>query len=135
MKFKKCVQEEADGCGISCVASILNISYKKALRLFGKKPKHRQGYYCKEIINALKKKRKNYSYKKANKTTKRYLKVPGTIVFIKPSKKYPIGHYLLKTNKGWMNPWVNYPSMNPAKSGFEKKLPNSAQWIIFKNYI
>jgi len=56
----------------------------------------------------------------------------GAIVFVERSKKYPAGHYLIKTKKGWMNPWINFPNISSAKSGFQKVLPGKAQWIIYQ---
>jgi len=80
----------------------------------------------------LKKRHLDYKSSKVNDKTKKYLNKIGSIVFIKRSKKWPSGHYLLKTSKGWMNSWINYPKTNPTKSGFNKKLPGEAQWIIYK---
>ncbi|MGA2130466.1 MAG: cysteine peptidase family C39 domain-containing protein [Candidatus Pacearchaeota archaeon] len=132
MNLKPIMQEHTAGCGIACTASILNINYKKALKFFNKKYVSRRGYYCNEIVKALNKNGLNYQYVKVNNKTKKFLQKPGTIVFVERSKKYDIGHYVLKTNKGWMNPWVNYPNLNPVNAGFEKKLPGKAQWIIYK---
>jgi ABC-type bacteriocin/lantibiotic exporter with double-glycine peptidase domain len=133
MKFKPITQEHPASCGIACVASILGMSYKKTLKYFNKKNIIRIGYELYEIANALNKKGLNYQYSKVNNKTKKFLSKQGTIVFVKRSKKYPIGHYLLKTKRGWMNPWINFPEINPAKSGFNKKLPGKAQWIIYSN--
>lgn len=44
-----------------------------------------------------------------------------------------MGHYILRTKKGWMNPWINYPSISPARAGFQKRLPGEVQWILFKS--
>ena len=65
-------------------------------------------------------------------TYKNLLNRNGTIVFIERSKKYPAGHYLVKTEKGWMNSWINFPNISPTKSGFQKVLPGKAQWIIYQ---
>ena len=116
------------GCAAACAASILGISYKKALNKFKKNHASTRGYYCKEIIDVL---GKNYTYSKVNDKTRKFVNKMGSMVFIKHSKKYPAGHYLLKTKKGWMNPWANYPKINPAKAGFNKKLPGEAQWVIY----
>ena len=130
--MKPITQEHVMGCGIACTASLLGIGYDKALKLFNKNHVSTRGYYLKDIVSALKKRRLNYQNSKVNNNTKKYLKIPGSIVFIKRSKKYPAGHYLLKVKSGWMNPWINYPKINPAKSGFNKKLPEKAQWILYK---
>ena len=132
MRYKLTAQEHSMGCGVACVASLLGISYKKSLRLFNKKYASTRGYYLKELALALSKKGLDYKYSKITDVTKKSLKIPGSIVFIRRSKKYPAGHYLLKTDKGWMNPWINYPKINPAKSGFQKKLPGEPQWVLYK---
>lgn len=132
MEYKPITQEHPMGCGVACIASLLGISYERALNLLNKSHASARGYYLKDIILALKKRRLNYQNSKVNNNTKKYLKIPGSIVFIKRSKKYPAGHYLLKTKSGWMNPWINYSEINPAKSGFNKKLPGKAQWILYK---
>ena len=120
------------GCGIACTASLLGLNYKKTSNLFNKKYASTRGYYLKDIISALKKKGINYRGSKVNSKNKKYIDITGSVVFIKRSKKYPAGHYLLKTEKGWMNPWINYPKINPAKAGFMKNLPGKAQWILCK---
>ncbi|HEB46924.1 MAG TPA: hypothetical protein ENI22_00455 [Candidatus Pacearchaeota archaeon] len=132
MKHKPITQEHPMGCGVACVASLLGISYEKALNLFNKDHTSTKGYYLKDIILALKKKKLNYQDSKVTNNAKKYLKIPGSIIFIRRSKKYPAGHYLLKTKEGWMNPWINYPKINPAKAGYNRKLPGEAQWILYK---
>lgn len=129
--MKSITQEEIMGCGIACVAVALNKSYKLTKKLFDN-PEYAstRGYYCREIINVLNRKGKNYTFKKINKKDEIMLKKEGVIVFIERSKKYPAGHYLIKTKKGWMNPWINFPKISLAKSGFQKNLPGKAQWIV-----
>jgi hypothetical protein len=60
------------------------------------------------------------------------LKRTGTIVFSRFSQAYPQGHYLVRTKVGWMNPWINYPEIVPARSGITKKLPARATYAIFE---
>ena len=125
-------QEEPMGCGIACVAVILNKSYQSKRELFDN-PEYAstRGYYCREMIKVLNKNFDNYTFSKASKN-KDLLKKEGVIVFIERSRKYPAGHYLVKTKKGWMNPWINYPNIAPARSGFQIVLPGKAQWIIYQ---
>ncbi|MBS3170842.1 hypothetical protein J4223_03625 [Candidatus Woesearchaeota archaeon] len=130
--MKVVAQEHTMGCGIACVASLCNLSYKNALDFFEKKYAWSRGYYCREIAFVLKKKDLDYSWKKINFKTKSLIRI-GSIVFIARSSKWPFGHYLLKTEKGWMNPWINFPSITPVKAGFQKKLPGKAQWVIYRN--
>lgn len=132
-KHQPVTQKQGAGCAVACVAYILNISYDAALKLF-KKPKQAidRGFLCSEIIDALQKKGMDYSYGKALVNKKKLLQVPFTIVFIARSKKYPIGHFLVRTKDGlWMNPWINFPCIASAQAGFEKRLPGKAQWIVY----
>ncbi len=128
-------QKQGCGCAVACVAYILNTSYDAALQLFTK-PKRAidQGFLCGDIAGALKKSGLDYSYEKAVPQNKHLLDKPLVIVFIARSKKYPIGHFLVRTeSRFWMNPWLNFPCIAPAEAGFEKRLPGKAEWIIFPN--
>lgn len=130
--IRKVVQEHLMGCGIACIASVAGVTYLEALKLVTAKYASTRGYYCRDIINALRKSGLRYDYKKVTPNTRKYMKKEGTIVFVKRSAKYPYGHYFVKTNKGWMNPWINYPNISQAKAGINKKLQGKAQWVIFK---
>ncbi len=125
-------QEDSAGCAVACVASLCRVSYGKALSYFTKKGfASLRGYYCRDICRALSKSGRNFAYRKFSDKTAFLLERHGTIVFIS-SPAYPMGHYLLKTKKGWMNPWTNFPKMNPVKAGFQDKLPGKAEWVIFE---
>jgi len=120
------------GCAVARVASLLGLGYERALMFFDKNKASTKGYYLKDVILALKKRKVKYKSSKITDKTREYINRPGSIVFIKRSKKYPAGHYLLKTNNGWVNPWINYPEIAPAKSGFNRNLPREAQWVLYK---
>lgn len=131
MKYKLVAQEESMGCAVASIASLLGVSYKKSLKLFNRKSAITPNFYCSELVRILSNSNLKYNYSKIRPLTKKYLKIPGTVVFIKRSKKHPVGHYLLRTERGWMNPWVNLPD-EPIRAGFQKKLPGKAQWVIYK---
>ncbi len=129
--MKPITQEAPMGCAIACCASLADLTYKQMRRCFdkGETKEQTSGFYNKDIVSALDEvgiNAKGYSIKRWGS---RKIKV-GTIVFVKRSKKYPEGHFLLKTQKGWMNPWINYPNINPAKAGFQKTLPEKIDWVI-----
>lgn len=130
---KSVTQNHGLGCGVACVAAVLGVSYNKALGLF-KNPTHAwtKGYYCRDLIYALAKGKKKYGYKYLKSARDPVLKQVGIIVFIRYSRAYPRGHYLVKTRNGWMNPWLNCPEIAPAKSGIVKKLPARATYAIFE---
>lgn len=136
MKKKKAVtQEHAMGCAVACTAYILDCSYQNALKLY-ENPHHAwgKGFYCPEIIAALNKAGIHYQYSRVKSSRDKQLKIPGTIVFIEKSAKYPVGHFLVRTEDGfWMDPWINLPLISPTRSGFQKKLPGMATYIVFSS--
>lgn len=127
--MKTVVQEDGFGCGVACVSSLLQISYKDALKLFqnGKKKATVCGFSPKNIVSALQKAGLKYKTKYIKK--KKIEIINGSIVYVGRCKKYPFGHYLLKTEKGWMNPWINLP-YEPRIAGFSKRIPAKIVYII-----
>ena len=127
-------QEHPYGCAVACAAALCGMRYTHALKLFTHpSAAAAKGYYCTDICAALLRNGKRYRYGKLSPQTRKQLERAGTIAFIARSKKYPAGHYLLKTEKGWMNPWINFPAINPARSGFQKRLPGRVQWVIYED--
>ena len=129
--MKSITQKDALGCGIACVAFVVNCSYQDAKKNFFKNFNEKKGLYCKDIVKAFEKAKKEYGYKKV-KAKKQFKE--NTIVFIKSSERYPYGHYLAKYKEGWMDSWINFPkekSLKKAESGFRKKLPGKAVYEIF----
>jgi len=130
---KSITQQGPSGCAVACVAQLLNITYDRAISLFkgGRIKEIYLGFYCKEIVTVLRKKGINCNFRYISKENANKIYKNGTIVFIKRTKKYPQGHYLIRSNNSWMDPWINMPRMNPAKSGFRKKLPGKPVYAIF----
>lgn len=131
--MKLITQEAPMGCAIACSASLAGLSYKQMREYFdnGKTKESISGFYNRDIINALNKLKIRTQAFSIKNWRNRIMK-PGIVVFISRSKAYPLGHYLLKTKNGWMNSWINYPHINPAKAGFQKKLPGKMRWIIVR---
>lgn len=125
-------QEHFSGCAISCVAVILKTNYNNAVKNFedGNQKAKFQGFSCAEIIKALGKKDHKYCLKYI-KRRKNHNYPNNTIVYIQKNSKYPAGHYLCKTEKGWMDSWINFPRLN-AKAGFRKKLPGKPVYAVIK---
>ena len=127
-------QEDLYGCGVACLASVADVTYKQALKLFinGKNKAMRVGFYCPEFVAALAKKGLNYEWRaiKSPKVKNRIYH-EGTIVFIQKSKKYPGGHFLSRGEGMWMDPWINYPDIN-IKAGFRKRLPEKPIYVVMR---
>jgi len=120
---KAITQEDFCGCAVACVAFVLGISYQSALSLFanGQRRAIIRGFYCRDIVRALNKVSKNkFVYRKV-KNSNFYKN--NTIVFIARSKKYPLGHFLVRHRNLWMDPFINFPHIINVRSGFRKRLP------------
>lgn len=130
---KSVTQDHGAGCAVACTAYILGVTYQKALRFFSK-PKQAwgRGFYCKEVVEALGSAQKTYSYCYLKPKMLGILKIPGTIVYVGASSRYPLGHYLVRTQRGdWMNPWINFPIITPAQSSFQRRLPGKPIYAIY----
>lgn len=128
--MKAIKQQHFSGCAVACVAAILNSSYNQALESFndGQERARFRGFFCREIIDALQVNYLTYCLKYV-KRRKNYNYPSGTIVYLQKTTKHPIGHYLCKSNEGWMDSWINFPRLN-AKAGFRKRLPGKPTYAI-----
>ena len=127
-------QNDSLGCGVAATALVLGISYDKALRQFDMKKVKSIGCYCKDIIEVLEENNFQARYKYIKENKKKSIYRTNTIVFIKRSKRYPFGHYLVRTDNGWHDSWINFPkfkNVKGAKSGIRKRLPGKAIYAIF----
>lgn len=120
------------GCAVACVASRLGVSYDRALDLFSDRAAAwSRGYLCREVVDALGKVGLKYQFEKCEKNMDGYFSVSeGSIVFVGPCLAYPLGHYLLRTGSGWMNPWSNFPRMVPVTAAIEPWLPGAAEYVL-----
>ena len=130
--MKSIAQEDSLGCGIACVAFILKLTYKEAKNLFldGKRrAKEEPNFYCGEIVGILENVGLSYEYKYLKKRLKHKIYRSNTIVYLRKSKKYPFGHYLVRYENKWMDPWINFPKEN-INAGFRKRLPGKPIYAI-----
>ena len=120
------------GCAVACVAYISGTQYDDAWQFFDSQSSaYNSGYYCPDIVQALKRAGlSSYKYKEIKKDIT-LLEKKNSIVFCNYCPQYPSGHYLAKSDSGWMNPWINYPRIDPAESGIIKDLPSRPTWIIY----
>lgn len=129
------VQKDNLGCGIACLAFVTNKTYEEAVHDLGKEKSQTKELYCKEIVSYLKKigYQAEFRYLKPKWRNKIYQ--DKAIVFIKRSKKYPYGHYLVRYENCWMDSWINFSIENGnvknAYSGFRKRLPGKPIYGIF----
>ena len=127
-------QEHGYGCGVACVAYALRQSYGSALRRFAHPQRAWQGgYFCKDLVAVLNAAGRRYRHCYVRPRHRSLLHQYGTIVYVQRSRRYPAGHYLIRTERGWMNPWTNFPCIHPVESGFQKRLPGRALYAIYES--
>lgn len=136
IKLRKPITQEYDyGCAIACAAFALNLSYKRAANLVGESQAASTRFYVKDLNNFLNSQGLNYSRKHIKTSTKEEIKKEGTIILLRRSKLYPVGHYLIRHGDLWMDPWVNMPSSNydisKARSGYRKRLPGRPMYVVY----
>lgn len=132
--MKAVKQEDNLGCAVACVAFVLKLPYSNALTLFkdGKRRvKEKASFYCPEIVQILKTSGLNYSWKKISVSNLSLTKNNYSVVFIKKSKSHPFGHFLVRYNEKWMDPWINLPEKN-IKAGFRNELPGDPTYAIYR---
>lgn len=130
--MRESITQEFDyGCGIACFAFALGMTYRQAAEHLGERQANSTRFWIKDFTHALNNSGKPYVAKYMKPAMKNKIYSEGTIVLIRRSKRYPTGHYLIRHNGQWMDPWINLSAdkniMN-AKSGFRKRLPGKPMY-------
>ena len=127
---KKLVKQEDDfGCGLACIAYLTNKKYRQITNL---NPENLQrattngyrGKFLADILNSLDPESK-WKTKYCGKTLNP--KIPNnSIIYIAKNDKYKFGHYIVKTEFGFMNPFSNLTEVlgdsKKSVAKFEKKI-------------
>jgi hypothetical protein len=134
-RLKPIPQKDNLGCGVACLAFLLNSDYLTTLKIIknGKYKAKNKGFLCNEIVKALKMEGKIFRCKYVSPKSRKNIYKDNSIVFIKRSKKYPAGHYLCRYKNLWMDPWINFDKnddLKYAKAGFRKRLPGKPIYLI-----
>jgi len=127
-------QNDPLGCGAACISFVAGINYTKTVSLLGKTKAKYKGYYCRDLTIALSQLGFSYTYKYLKPQLKSRVYRDGVIVFIKRSKRCPVGHYLVRYEGYWMDPWINSDKdsdIAQARSGFRKRLPGKPIYALF----
>jgi len=134
-------QKDLNGCGLACLANLLNQPYDKVKKDFESKfYPIKNGIKIFDIVRYLETKGFFYKSKffnqnpKHQKTTgeeEEFTKIVGSIILIVKNDAYPVGHYLLRVKNGWVDPWYNFPSIDNVHAGIRTKLPNNAWYVLY----
>jgi hypothetical protein len=116
---------------------VARTTYRKAHSLFERPEAHEtKGYWCRDLVAALAECGISYKHRYFRPRHRKFLKIPDVIVFTKRSRKYPAGHYLVRTKSGlWMNPWANFPEAKPRIAELQKRLPGTVSYILIPGHI
>lgn len=131
-------QRDHNGCGVACVAFVLGKKYDDVIFFLGKERAIKIGFSCRELARTLRKFGFPYTYNFLKPRLMKKIRKDGVIVFVKRSKNYPDGHFLVCNNNQWMDPWINFRQdgeVSHAKSGFRKRLPGKPIYALFPNKI
>lgn len=136
--MRESITQEFDyGCGIACFAFALDITYQQAVQQLGEVQAGSTRFWIKDFTAALNNSDKHYIAKHIKPPMLRKIYTEGTIILIRRSKLYPTGHYLIRHNGHWMDPWINLPidkDINNAKSGFRKRLPGKPMYALLPQF-
>jgi hypothetical protein len=127
------VQRHPMGCAVACVAFCLGLTYDETLKFFRVKSNAwLNGFYCPEITKILNASGSSvYKWRKVKGNQSSKSLADMSIIFCKPSKFYPHGHFFVKkADKEFMNPWINFPDILPGKAGFQETLPSKISYVI-----
>ena len=132
-------QKDLNGCGIACLSNLLDKPYDVVKKDFESKfYTIERGVTMFDIVNYLKTQGLEYKSKFFNHSKKlnlneanKYSRINNSITLITKSSKYPIGHYLLRTKSGWIDPWFNLPSIDNVRAGIRKELPNAPWYVLY----
>lgn len=123
-------QKDGYGCGLACLANLLDLPYDKIKEGWEKDFYKLTTYtYVKDIKKFLNDRGLKYESKFFNQNKKykynkeegdKYSQILGSITLIAKNEKYPTGHYLLRVKNGWVDPWFNLPSIDKVHAGVKK---------------
>lgn len=128
-------QKDDFGCGIACVAFVSGKSYQEVICALGDKKAKEKGFYCRELTMVLSEFGEQYGYCHLKPRNRGLIYTEDAIVFLKRSKLYPSGHYIVHYNGQWMDPWINFAvnkNINNAQSGYRKRLSGEPQYVLYK---
>lgn len=130
------VQKHDFGCGAACVAAVTDKSYQQVVDLLGVEKAQTTGFYCKELQSCLEILGYSYEYRYAKPSKIKLAYLEDSIVFVSRSKRFPAGHYLVRHNGQWLDSWRNFKIgglVTNARSGYRKRLPSKAKYILYKS--
>ena len=132
---KSITQLDELGCGLACIASVSGHSYEFIRALAAENQAKTRGFYCRELVDLLSKIGLSYQFRYINQKTIPFIHHEDSIIYIRKSEQYPLGHFVARKNGLWMDPWINFTlnsDVRLAESGYRNRLPGQPIYIIYK---
>lgn len=133
-------QKDLNGCGIASLSNLLDLPYDSVKKEFEKNfYSIERGINIADIVRFLKRHKLEYkskffnqkNYSSVKNEAKKFSSIPGSITLIAKNKKYPVGHYLVKVDGGWVDPWINLPSIDNVGADIRKTLPGNPWYVLY----
>lgn len=129
---KSITQEMPNGCGIACFAFVTNLTYKKAEEFLGEEQAKSNRFILKHFREELNRFGLKYGSKHV-RPGQHIEPTEGTIVLLRRSTQFPVGHYLAYYQGKWMDPRINLENdrlFNSPMSGFRDILPGDVMYAL-----
>lgn len=129
---KSITQESPNGCGIACFAFVCGITYKQAEDFLGPEQAKSKRFIVKHFREELNRFGINYESRHVRPNQTISL-TEGTIVLLRRSPEFPVGHYLAFHKGKWMDPRINLTSdhnFQKPESGFREVLPGQIMYAL-----
>jgi hypothetical protein len=129
---KSITQEMPNGCGIACFAFVAGISYKETEDFLGEEQAKSNRFILKHFREELDRFGLKYTSKHV-RPDQTIDPIEGTIVLLRRSKQFPVGHYLAYHEGKWMDPRINLENdrmFNNPESGFRDVLPGQVMYVL-----
>jgi hypothetical protein len=126
-------QEDMHGCGVACTAFVAGKTYHEIRKFFDDKKILHEGVYSLDIVKVLENFGLSYDYAKVSDINYELTMLDGTIVFLPRSEADPVGHWLVRYNGRYMDPWTNRNeryNLN-VQAKFIDEIPARPSWVVF----
>lgn len=131
--MKQSITQEAPyGCGIACFAFVCGLTYRQAEKFLGPEQAKSNRFMVKHFREELNRFGLHYGSRHVRPVQTIEPK-QGTIVLLRRSPEFPVGHYLAFHEGKWMDPYINLQDdimFSSPRSGYRDLLPGKAMYVL-----
>lgn len=129
---KSVTQEMPNGCGVACFAFVAKLTYKQSEAFLGEEQAKSNRFIVKHFRDELNRFGLHYVSKHV-RPGQTVDPTEGTIVLLRRSKQFPVGHYLAYHDGKWMDPRINLADdrgFEDPESGYRHELPGDVMYVL-----